>query len=231
MENRCNRDTVYELQILEPQMKKGVFISIEGIEGAGKTTLIRGLQDISIPDHKVIFTREPGGTDIAEKIRLLLTSFENKEMDALTELLLVYASRNEHIKNVIKPALADGHVVVTDRFYDASYAYQAYGRHIDLSILQKLDQWVVKNCIPDLTILLTAPVEQCLERVFERGNRDRFDSESASFFAATHKGYKQRADEDPARFHIFNSVNNEDTMSEEIKKVIINKVKTCSQSA
>ena len=211
-------------------MSKGVFISIEGIEGAGKTTLINGLQDITIPNYQVIFTREPGGTDLAEKIRLLLTSFENKEMDALTELLLVYASRNEHIKNVIRPALEDGHVVISDRFYDASYAYQAYGRHLDPSILKQLDQWVVKNCIPDLTILLTAPVDQCLERVFERGNRDRFDSESAGFFAATHRGYSKRAEEDPNRFHIFSSVNNEDTMSEEIKKIIIQKVKACSQN-
>ena len=208
-------------------MKKGVFISLEGIEGAGKTTVLKSLQSaLHIPDREILYTREPGGTPIAEQIRTLLTAHDNKGMQPLTELLMMYASRNEHIQSQIKPALEQGKIVVSDRFVDASYAYQGAGRHIPESILKILDEWVVQSCMPDLTICLTAPVELCLERVYSRGNKDRFDEESASFFVATQLGYQQRAEEDPKRIRMIDSSKNPETVVSSVLDHIHDMIKT-----
>ena len=182
-------------------MNTGFLITLAGIEGSGKSTLIQGLkhslQDLS---EKIVYTREPGGTDLAEDIRQLLIKKTKMPMCALTELLLVYAARLEHITQVIVPQMAEGKVVISDRFVDASYAYQVGGRGIDQDKLNILDHWIVKNCMPKLTILLKAPVELCLQRVDARGNKDRFDSEKHAFFERVDQMYSQRMQRDPERF-------------------------------
>ena len=201
-------------------MKKGYFISIEGIEGAGKSTLIDQLKTQALFEAEVIYTREPGGCPIAEKLREILIDKDHSNIEGLTELFLVYAARHEHITKVIVPALAAGKVVITDRFLDASYAYQGGGRHIDEGILKLLDSWVVKDCMPDLTILMKAPVDMCLERVNQRHIKDRFDKETASFFAAAQEKYLQRAEQDPERFLVIDSSTNINKSLEEAKQAI-----------
>jgi dTMP kinase len=211
-------------------MKSGVFISLEGIEGAGKTTVLKSIQtELQVSDRQIIYTREPGGTPIAERIRTLLTAHENKNMLPMTELLMMYASRNEHIQTIIKPALERGDIVISDRFVDASYAYQGAGRHIPEPILETLDQWVIESCMPDLTICLTAPVELCLERVYSRGNQDRFDEESASFFVATQLGYQQRAKDDPTRIRLIDSSKNPEAVSANVMTCIYDMIKARSK--
>lgn len=201
-------------------MKKGYFISIEGIEGAGKSTLIDQLKTQALFEAEVIYTREPGGCPIAEKLREILIDKDHSNIEGLTELFLVYAARHEHITKVIVPALAAGKVVITDRFLDASYAYQGGGRHIDEGILKLLDSWVVKDCMPDLTILMKAPVDMCLERVNQRHTKDRFDKETASFFAAAQEKYLQRAEQNPERFLVIDSSTNINKSLEEAKQAI-----------
>jgi dTMP kinase len=191
-------------------MKKGLFVSIEGIEGSGKSTLIIQLHTSCFFGNDVLFTREPGGVPLAENLRALLIDQSATPMHAMTELLMIYAARNEHILQCIQPALAQGKLVITDRFFDASYAYQVGGRHLSEDQLAQLDAWVVGDCVPDLTILLNAPVDICLERVHHRGSLDRFDQETASFFAAAQQVYLQRAKQDPQRFLVIDSLQSRD---------------------
>ena len=201
-------------------MLQGMLVSIEGIEGAGKSTLIEQLKRHPSFQNNVLFSREPGGTPIAEQIRQLLVDRNNKAMEAMTELLLVYASRCEHIQKVIAPALAEGKMVISDRYYDASYAYQAGGRHLDTKILNVLDQWVVDTVVPKLTILIKAPIDLCLERVFNRGNQDRFDDETASFFMSVQAQYVKRAEDDPKRFLVVDGTQSPDVLLETCVKKI-----------
>lgn len=203
-------------------MSKGLFVSIEGIEGAGKSTLIEYLKKHDQFQSETLFTREPGGTPIAESIRKILVSRDNKDMEAMTELLLVYASRQEHIKKVIEPELLTGKTVISDRYYDASYAYQSGGRHLDVDILAQLDDWVIQKTIPRLTILIKAPIQLCLDRVYSRGNQDRFDDESSPFFMAVQSMYTQRAERDPDRFLIVDGTKRPD----EILDICVSKIQS-----
>ena len=209
-------------------MKKGVLISIEGIEGCGKSTLISGLKDGLVCDgRQIIYTREPGGCKVSEEIRKIVSSRENDDITILTELLMIYAARNEHIDKVIKPALKQGHVVITDRYYDSSYAYQVGGQKINPGLLEVLDSWVVKEIIPNLTILLKAPIETCLERVNQRGKVDRFDEQSGEFFMNVQAVFDSRAKEDPNRVVIIEGTQTEQAVLDQVKARIKNKVKTC----
>lgn len=171
--------------------QKGQFISVEGIEGAGKSTAMAFietyLQKKSIPAH---FTREPGGTPIAEAIRQLLLRIDIGEtMESTTELLLMFASRAQHLATGIKPRLAKGEWVVTDRFIDASYAYQAAGRLIPASFIQQLDKEIVGNCYPNLTLLLDIDPQIGLKRAASHHEKDRIESEKIEFFERVRTGY------------------------------------------
>ena len=209
-------------------MVNGIFITLEGIEGSGKTTLINTLQErLIIPGRDIIYSREPGGTVIAERIRKLITAHDNKDMQPMTELLLMYASRSEHVATCIKPELEKGNVVISDRYYDASYAYQSGGRHIDNSILEQLDRWIVDTCVPNITFILKAPVDLCLERVFNRGNQDRFDDESASFFVATQLAYEKRAEQFPERIKMIESSSDPDAVADNVINHIMQTVGQC----
>src|SRR5438132_683191 len=159
-------------------MNKGKFITLEGIEGVGKSSNIQFIADfIKNMGKAVVVTREPGGTPIAEEIRkILLTEYPEKTL-VPTELLLLYAGRLQHVEHVIKPALAKGAVVVCDRFSDATYAYQGAGRGMPLEKIEALHQWALGDFFPDLTIVLDAPVEVAMPRIKPHRILDRFEKE------------------------------------------------------
>ena len=162
----------------------GKFISIEGVEGAGKSTQVSFIQDYLTSLGKiVVVTREPGGTELSEKIRNLLLDPSSNSMANDTELLLMFASRAEHVSQVINPALHRGDWVLCDRFLDATYAYQGGGRGIERQRIQQIADWTLRGLIPDLTLLFDLPVELGLERVLERKeDMDRFEQEKIDFF-------------------------------------------------
>jgi dTMP kinase len=184
-------------------MTRGKFITLEGGEGVGKSTnlnFIKGyLQDHGIA---VIATREPGGTQLAEKIRLLLLDTDNESISESTELLLMFAARSQHIGQVIEPALAQGKWVVCDRFTDATYAYQGGGRNMNINTIKWLENLVQGSLRPDLTLLLDAPVEIGIERVRERGEPDRFEAEKIDFFERVRQAYLKRAELYPDRIKL-----------------------------
>lgn len=186
--------------------EKGRFITIEGAEGAGKTTNIAFLegylQDQGIP---YILTREPGGTPLAEEIREVLLANRDEAVDEDCELLLVFAARAQHLKQKIIPALDDGTWVLCDRFTDATFAYQGGGRGLSKDTILDLEKQVQKGLQPDLTILLDIPVEIGMERARNRAALDRFESEKISFFQRVREAYLERAVADPARFRVIDA--------------------------
>jgi dTMP kinase len=185
----------------------GLFLTIEGIEGVGKTTAVKFIQQYLINAHqKFIVTREPGGTETAEQIRkILLAPNPHEDMVPETELLLMFAGRAQHIANIVRPALSEGTWVVCDRFIDASYAYQGAGRGFDLQQIETLDKWIVGDCQPDATILLDAPPQIGLSRAKHRGPQDRIEQEKTDFFERVRAGYLERASNDKKRFHIIDA--------------------------
>jgi len=175
------------------------FITLEGIDGAGKTTHLAWLTEI-LNNHGISFvvTREPGGTVLGEKLRLLLLD-RSVSMHAETEALLMFAARREHLDQVILPALAEGQWVVSDRFTDASFAYQGGGRKLEYSKLAALEQWVQGDLQPDLTLYFDIPVEIAQQRINQRKDVDRFEQEQFDFFQRVRQAYLQRAKQSPHR--------------------------------
>ena len=191
-------------------VKRGKFITIEGGEGVGKSTQMAGLRDFLIAQgHEVVATREPGGTDRAERIRALLLESVAEPMPPACELLLVFAGRATHLQNLIEPALERGAWVICDRFTDATYAYQGGGRGMDAGQIAALEQWVQGSLRPDLTLLLDAPVDiasaRARNRNQQRGGGDRFESERHEFFARVRAAYLERARQQPHRFCIIDA--------------------------
>jgi dTMP kinase len=179
---------------------KGRFISLEGIEGSGKSTQLNFVVDYLQSKHiEVVNTREPGGTLVSEKIREVLLDNELPSMHMDTELMLMFAARVEHVKKVIEPALEAGKWVVCDRFYDATYAYQGYGREIDLNRIDALRDFSIGELAPDLTLLLDVTLEVSMDRVAKRGNQDRFESEKIDFYKKVRNGYRAIANKNPKR--------------------------------
>ena len=189
---------------------RGRFITVEGGEGVGKSTQMAGLRDLLVADgHEVVMTREPGGTDRAERIRELLLESTAESMPPACELLLVFAGRATHLQNLIVPALERGAWVICDRFTDATYAYQGGGRGMDAGQIAVLEQLVQGDLRPDLTLLLDAPVEitsaRALQRNQQRGSADRFEAERHDFFARVRATYLERAHQQPQRFCIIDA--------------------------
>lgn len=184
-------------------MERGKFITIEGIEGVGKSTnMDRLVKRIEAGGYEVRQAREPGGTPIAEQIRDVVLGHSPEPMPKLAELLLMFASRALLVENVIKPAIEAGRWVVCDRFVDASRAYQGVGRGIPMQRIDELANWVLGDLRPDKTILLDAPVETGMARTGKRGQPDRLDIERADFYTRVRDGYLQLAAAEPDRFVI-----------------------------
>lgn len=207
----------------------GRFITFEGIEGCGKTTQIRILEDyLKMRGHPVVLTREPGGTAIGEKIRQVLLNAAFKEMQPLTELLLYAAARCQHVEEVIRPALAAGKIVLCDRYADATTAYQGEARGIPSQFLQTLHQLGTGNLQPDLTFLLDCPVEIGLKRIQEREseipgqtNLDRFEKEQYDFHERVRQGYLQIARAEPHRIKVINALEDVHAVHEKIVSNVV----------
>lgn len=189
-------------------MKCGKLISIEGTEGAGKSTAMTFIQDYLMKAGiDAIWTREPGGTPLAEEIRNVLLHPASVEiMMPETELLLMFAARAQHIKTVVLPALNEGKWVISDRFIDATYAYQGGGRQMDEEHINMLDDWIVDGCYPDLTLLLDLTPELGFARAEKRGTKqDRIEQEKMDFFKRVREKYLSRAADDPKRIKIIDA--------------------------
>ena len=182
---------------------RGKFITFEGIDGAGKSTHIGFVSDyIKARGYALIASREPGGTPLGEKLRDLVL---HEKMHLETEALLMFASRREHIAQVIEPALARGDWVISDRFTDASFAYQGAGRGMDLRKMEVLEQWVHPDLQPDLTFLFDVPLDVARARLDATRSLDKFEQEQADFFLATRSEYLRRAAQFPQRFRVIDS--------------------------
>ncbi len=202
-------------------MNKGFFISLEGGEGAGKSTQNRRIVEWLVQQGKdVLETREPGGTVVSEQIRKLLLDTRNAGLNATAELLMMFAARSQLVEEVILPALADGKVIVCDRFADASYAYQGGGRQLGGETVEIVEKLVLKGLQPSLTLLFDVPVEQGMKRVASRGEADRFEVESLRFFERVRKAYLERAASQPERFRIIDASQDEDTVWQQVKAVL-----------
>lgn len=200
----------------------GKFITFEGIEGVGKSTHMQLVTTaLQQADVEVVTTREPGGTEIAENIRSVLLTHYHETMTPITELLLLFAARAQHIAKVIKPALQDGKCVLCDRFTDATYAYQGGGRGIYLQNILQLENLVQGDLRPDLTILLdAADIDLCLTRAKGIGTGDRIEIEEHSFFERARKIYLARANGNPARFRVIDATKSLDEVQQQIMAAI-----------
>ena len=202
-------------------MKKGLFITLEGIEGAGKSTAVDFIEDFLTKEgHDVIKTREPGGTVIGEQIREILLKNENYTLTYDTELLLVFSARAQHIQEVILPALSSGKIILCDRFTDASYAYQGGGRGIDASRINLLEKWVQEDLRPNLTLLFDLDVSIGMQRTKKRSDADRFEREEINFFKKIRNTYLERAKNEPQRFRIINSASSLESVKEQIITIL-----------
>lgn len=180
---------------------KGKFITVEGTEGVGKTTNIQCIASwLDERGIDYISTREPGGTALGEKIRDLLLDKDNTGMAASAELLLMFAARAQHLEKKIIPALATGTWVLCDRFTDATYAYQGFGRGLNCEHIKQLETLVQGNLHPDFTLILDIDPELGMSRVRARGQLDRFESEALEFFDRVRAGYRERANDNPSRY-------------------------------
>ncbi len=203
-------------------MTRGCFITVEGGEGAGKSTNLDFVQQILEQSGKrVVRTREPGGTPLGEEVRGLLLGHREEGMDSSTELLLMFAARAEHLQRVIRPALQRGDWVLCDRFTDASYAYQGGGRGLDTEPVRILENLVQGSLRPDMTLLLDLPVETGLSRAGQRSVPDRFEQEDLDFFQRVRAAYRDRAAAESRRFRVVDASLDLEQVQEQIQRIMI----------
>ena len=206
--------------------KMSKFITFEGVDGAGKSTHLAWFADVLRQrGHDVIVTREPGGTPLGEQLREILL---NQPMSIGTEALLMFAARLEHIEQVIKPALSAGKWVISDRFSDASFAYQGGGRGLDWGKLSQLEQWVHPDLQPDLTLFFDVPVEVARQRLRSPDNTrpnniplDRFEQEQADFFERVRAGYYRRVRQNPQRYVVIDAAQSMDIVKQKLEEIIL----------
>ncbi|NNK32138.1 MAG: dTMP kinase [Xanthomonadales bacterium] len=200
---------------------KGTFITVEGIEGAGKSTIIPRVEAwLSSGGRRVVRTREPGGTKLAEKLRGLLLDKRHDGLCSLAELLLMFAARAQHLAEKIRPALEAGDTVLCDRFTDATWAYQGGGRELPAQEIGALENLVHPDLQPDLTLLLDLPVPLGLERASRRSESDRFERESSAFFERVRSAYLQRAADAPARFAVIDASQDVEAVWRQVEAVL-----------
>lgn len=209
-------------------MRRGKLITLEGIEGVGKSTQLEFmrevLQTLGIPH--VVITRETGGTPIAEAIRHVLLSHHEEPMSSDAELLLTFASRAQHIFTLINPSLERGEWVICDRYVDATYAYQGAGRGLSFDRIEMLDKWICHDCEPNLTLLFDAPVPLALSRIKNRSKADRFETEEAGFFQRIRDYYLARAKTFPNRFRLVDASFSPESVQEQIHFILREFVET-----
>ena len=194
------------------------FLTLEGIDGAGKSSHVATVCDyFRALGRAVVMTREPGGTPLAEALREMIL---HDTMDPLTEVLLIFAARRDHVARVIAPALARGEVVVCDRFTDSTFAYQGFGRKFSLHVLEQLEQWVQAELQPDLTLWFDLSPELAAKRLAGARAPDRFESEQLEFFSRVRAGYAQRAQAYPARFLRVDAAAEKNEISRRIEAVL-----------
>lgn len=200
------------------EQARGQFITLEGVDGAGKSTHIPTIANmLRSKGHEVLVTREPGGTPLGEKLRELLL---HESMHPETETLLMFAARREHLEQVILPALARGAVVLSDRFTDATFAYQFGGRGVAADKVRQLESWVQEGLQPDLTLLFDVPVAVSVQRLAGARDPDRFERENADFFERIRQAYLERARDFPERFRIVDSSRSLDEITRELEQLI-----------
>ena len=200
---------------------RGRFITMEGGEGAGKSTMMGHVADwLENAGHRVVRTREPGGTDLAEKLREILLDRNNISLSGRAELLLLFAARAQHLEELIRPALVRGDWVLCDRFTDATWAYQGGGRGLPRDEIGSLETLVHGDLQPDLTLLLDLPVELGMKRAARRSQADRFEQESTLFFERVRNAYLERAQAAPERFAVINAASNMEEVWSQIKSVL-----------
>ncbi len=181
------------------------FVTFEGMEGVGKSSVIRYINEkLKERSIKTVVTREPGGTKVADKLRDLVLSNHEESILPETELMLLLAARKQHIEHFIRPHLQKGYLVISDRFFDATYAYQCGGRGLSTTVLEKLNELLGLNFHPDFTFLLDASINTCLARLKNREKSDRFDTEDLEFFRKVKRSYLNRAKADPDRIVTIN---------------------------
>ncbi len=196
----------------------GRFITVEGIDGAGKSSHIEALALwLRARGQRVVVTREPGGTELAEALRELVL---HRSMDAMTEALLVFAARRDHLRARIEPALAEGSHVLCDRFTDATFAYQGGGRGFDTEVLQTLEGWVQQGRQPDLTLWFDLPASLAAQRRQAVRRPDRFEAEDEAFFARVRAGYAARAAADPGRFSVLDAAQPLDAVWRQVQATV-----------
>ena len=206
-------------------LEKGLLITLEGIEGAGKSSHIQFIaEQLQQSGRDVLLTREPGGTTLGEGIRDLLLKKNEESMFEETELLLMFASRAQHVQQVILPAINAGKLVICDRFTDSSYAYQGGGRGLSLEKIQQLEEWVFSEALsgfkPDLTLLLNLSVETGLSRVSDRSEADRFEAETVNFFQDVRDIFLKIAQDNPDRVSVIDAEQDLATVQSSILKVL-----------
>lgn len=202
--------------------KNGLFITVEGVDGAGKSTAMEWLAEQISAQRAIVRTREPGGTALGERLRELLL---HEKMDLETETLLMFAARREHIAQVILPALARGDVVISDRFTDATFAYQGGGRGVGFDKVLILENWVQGELQPDFTLLFDVPLDIARARIAARAAQthetlDKFENESFEFFRRTRAAYLKRAEAAPQRIAIIDSTQSLDDVKRQISQAI-----------
>lgn len=196
------------------------FITLDGIDGAGKTTQLNVIRDwFATQQLPVLFTREPGGTPLGEQLRNILLD-PSSQVSLHTEALMMFAARRQHLEDVILPALASGTHVVSDRFTDATFAYQGGGRGLAYGKIQQLEQWVQDDLRPNLTFILDVPLEVSVARIEGSRQKDRFEQEDPAFFARVREAYLQRAQHAPERYAVINSNREKPEVKADIEAVL-----------
>ncbi len=202
-----------------------MFITLEGSEGCGKTSLMPLLaDDLTALGYQVLKTREPGGTSIGDQVRAILADFKNTDMLPRTEVLLFQASRAQLVEQVIRPALARGHIVLSDRFAESTIAYQGYGHQLNVDLVRSIVEFATGGLKPDLALFLDVDVEEGLRRKDAGGDRNRLDTFDLSFYQRVRQGYLDMVNAEPQRWVVIDANGTQEEVREEVRKVVLERL-------